>query len=110
MVVPRSPPARSQVIFQVTVVAGQFANVPGQFRAEDRPPEVRMQNGPRRIDDPAQMAPSFSLQAGNDGLVEDFAGKRLVPLAGQDGLAPFMQLSPDGIADGLTRLPFLPDL
>ena len=69
-----------------------------------------MQNGPRRIDDPAQMAPSFSLQAGNDSPVEDFDGKRLVPLAGQDGLAPFIQLSPDGIADGLTRLPFLPDL
>ena len=89
-------------------MAGQTGNVAGQGRTENSPAQVRMQDRPGGIDDPAQMARFCFLQAGDDGLVEGIAGKRLVPLAGQDGLTPFIQHGPDGIADSLARFPLLP--
>ena len=89
-------------------MADQIGNVTGQVRIENSPAQVRMQDRPGGVDDPAQMARFFCLQAGDDGPVKVIAGKRLVPLAGQDGLTPFIQYVPDGIADSLARFPLLP--
>ena len=76
-------------------MADQIGNVTGQVRTENSPAQIRMQDRPGGVDDPAQMARFFCLQTGDDGPVKVIAGKRLVPLAGQDGLTPFIQYVSD---------------